>query len=139
MRILALDLGKVRTGVAMSDVTGTLASPLCVIKETNRNELVKRIVDLVKKYSVKVVVVGFPKNMDGTEGESAKNSLKFKEELESLVDCEVLLVDERWSTKSAQYYLNIGTTKSRKKKSVIDGVAATVILQQYLDSNKRES
>ena len=78
MRILALDLGKVRTGVAMSDTTGTLASPLCVIKETNRNELVKRIVDLVKKYSVKVVVVGLPKNMDGTEGESAKISLKFK-------------------------------------------------------------
>lgn len=136
MRVLALDLGKVRTGVAMSDVTGTLAFPLCVIKETNRDELLKQIVDLVEKYSVKVIVVGFPKNMDGTEGESAKNSLEFKEKLENLVNCKVLLLDERWSTKSAQYYLNAGTTKPRKKKSVIDGVAATVILQQYLDSNK---
>lgn len=138
MRVLALDLGKVRTGVAMSDTTGTLASPLCVIKETNKGKLLNHVIELVKKYGVKVIVVGFPKNMDGTQGESAKNSLKFKEDLKSLVDCEVLLVDERWSTKSAQYYLNVGTTKSRKKKSVIDGVAAAVILQQYLDSNKRK-
>ena len=127
MRILAIDLGQVRTGVAMSDITGTLASPLCVIKETDRDKLLNQ-----------VIVVGFPKNMDGTEGESAKNSLHFKKKLENLVNCKVLLLDERWSTKSANHYLNVGTTKPRKKKNVIDGVAATVILQQYLDANSKK-
>ena len=136
MRALAVDLGRVRTGVALSDITGTLASPLCVIKETDENKLLEKIAELAKNYKVNVIVVGFPKNMDGSEGESAKRSLKFKENLERLVNSEVLLLDERWSTKSAQYYLNVGTTKARKKKSVIDKVAATVILQQYLDSNK---
>lgn len=136
MRALAVDLGKVRTGVALSDVTGTLASPLCVIQETDENKLLEKIVELAKNYKADTIVIGFPKNMDGSEGESAKRSLIFKENLEKLVNSEVLLLDERWSTKSAQYYLNVGTTKARKKKSVIDKVAATVILQQYLDSNK---
>ena len=136
MRALAIDLGLVRTGVAISDHTGILASPLCVIEETDKNKLLEQVVELVKKYEIDVVVVGFPKNMDGTEGESAKRSLDFKKKLESSISGKVLLVDERWSTKSAQGYLNVGTTKARKKKGLIDQIAATVILQQYLDGNK---
>ncbi len=139
MRVLSLDLGKVRTGVAISDFFGILASPLCVLEESDTERLLLKTVKLINEYKITNVVIGLPKNMDGTEGESAKNSRIFKEKLQNLIDIDVQLIDERWSTKSAQHYLNIGTTKSKKKKSMIDKVAATIILQQYLDTKNYKS
>lgn len=134
MRIISVDLGDVRTGIAISDFSNTLASPLCVIIEKDKEELLKKIVDLISEYKITHVVIGLPKNMDGTEGPKAKLAREFKERLELLVDTKVDLLDERWSTKSAQKYLNCGTTKKSKKKKMIDKIAASVILQQYLDS-----
>ena len=80
--------------------------------------------------------MAYQKNMDGTEGPKAKLARDFKEKLALLVNAEVDMLDERWSTRSAQKYLNCGTTKKSKKKKMIDKIAATVILQQYLDSEK---
>lgn len=137
MRVMSLDLGKVRTGVAISDVSGILACPLCVVEETDTEKLLLRVVELINKYKITDVVVGLPKNMDSTEGESARKVREFKEDLQKIIKINVELIDERWSTKSAQHYLNIGTTKAKRKKSVIDKVAATIILQQYLDTKNR--
>ena len=136
MRVLSIDLGDVRTGVAISDLGNTLATPLCVIVERNKDELLKKVANLIDENHITHVVIGLPKNMDGTEGGRARLAREFKEKLNFLVNVKIDMLDERWSTKSAQNYLNCGTTKKRKKKTMIDKIAATVILQQYLDSIK---
>ena len=136
MRALSIDLGTVRTGFAISDCTGFLASPLCVVKEADVMKLLLKVMELIEKYKITDVAIGLPKNMDGSEGESAIRARKFKSKLQQMVDICISFVDERWSTKSAQYYLNIGTTKAKKKKNIVDEVAATVILQQYLDTKR---
>ena len=136
MRILAIDLGDVRTGVAVSDKNEFLASPVGTIEEKNRQVLLKKIVEIIKKYDVKKIVLGLPKNMDGTEGDSARKSRDFKELIQKNTGLEVVLLDERGTTISAHNYLNMTDTRGKKRKNVFDTVAATIILQNYLDSKK---
>ena len=136
MRILAIDLGDVRTGVAVSDKNEFLASPVGTIEEKNRQVLLKKIVEIIKKYDVKKIVLGLPKNMDGTEGDSARKSRDFKELIQKNTGLEVVLLDERGTTISAHNYLNMTDTRGKKRKNVVDTVAATIILQNYLDSKK---
>lgn len=134
MRAISIDLGDARTGVAISDLSNTLASPLCVIAKKDVDTVLNEVFKLVKEYNITDVIIGLPKNMNGTEGARAKLTKEFKEKLEKLTGIQATLIDERWSTKAAQNYLNYGTTRPRKKKQMLDKVAATLILQQYLDS-----
>ena len=139
MKILAVDYGDVRTGLAVCDKLELLASPLCVIKETNFDELVKKIIEEILKNKAEEVVVGYPKNMDGTIGERAKKSERLADELKkNLKDMNVVLWDERNTTKSATIFLNETNTRGQKRKKIIDAVAATIILESYLKFRKRK-
>lgn len=129
-------MGHVRTGLALCDQTGFLASPAGVIKEKNDDRLVERLAELAAVKKAQRLVVGYPKNMDGTCGEAAQRAEKIAEELKSASGIETVLWDERCTTLVAHTYLNASDTRGKKRKQVVDEVAAVVILQSYLDSLK---
>ena len=133
MKILAVDLGKVRTGLAVSDVSEVLASPLCVLEEKNPEILAEKINQVCKDECISKIVLGLPKNMDGSEGESAQNARAFGKMLEEKTQLPVILIDERGTTITAHNYLNETNTRGKNRKKVVDSVAATVMLQNYLD------
>lgn len=133
MKIMSVDLGKVRTGIAVSDINEYLASPLCVIKERDREILAKKVSDIANENNVLQIVVGLPLNMDGSKGESAKAADEFSKILSKYTDADIILQDERGTTISAHSYLNVTNTRGEKRKSVVDAVAATIILQDYID------
>ena len=133
MIILGVDLGKARTGIAICDGGEMLASPLKVIQEHNRERLVEQIVLLAKECRAQLLAVGLPRNMDGSEGESAQNAREIGALLEQASGLPVEFVDERGTTVTAHGYLNETNTRGKRRKAVVDAVAATVILQNYLD------
>lgn len=133
MRILGIDFGDARTGIAVSDPSGMMASPVCVINETSFDETVKKAAKYAKEYKVEQIVVGYPKNMNGTIGERAEKSRRFAQQLEAEAAVPVKLWDERCTTLSAAVYMNATNTRGRKRKATIDAAAATIILQDYLD------
>lgn len=133
MIILGIDLGKARTGVAVCDQGELLASPLTVIQERNRERLIEQIVLLAKERHAELFAVGLPRNMDGSEGESAQNAREIGEKLKEISGLPVEFVDERGTTVTAHGYLNETNTRGKRRKAVVDAVAATVILQNYLD------
>ena len=136
MKIMAVDFGEARTGIAISDSMEMLASPVSVIAEKDADVTVEKIVDEALKLSAKLVVVGLPVNMDGSEGERARRCREISEKLEARLTVPVRLWDERGSTKTAIYYMNETDTRGKKRKQTIDAAAATVILQNYLDYRK---
>ncbi len=134
MRILGLDLGTKSLGVAISDKTNTLATPLKVIKfaqEDYKYALIelKKIID---DYSIYKVVLGFPKNMDGSNGFASERSLNFKKMLEENFKIEVILIDERLTTKSAENIIHLNNEHVKNTKNKIDAIAASLILESYL-------
>lgn len=133
MVILGIDLGKARTGVAVCDQGEVLASPLCVIKEHNRERLLEEIHRLSKEHKAAEIALGLPRNMDGSEGESAQNAREFGEQLREKTGLPVALIDERGTTVTAHGYLNQTDVRGKKRKAVVDSVAAVIILQNYLD------
>ena len=133
MRILSVDLGDVRTGLALSDQSEMLASPLCVITEYNRDKLLNQICDIVKKHNVQLIVLGHPKNMDGTRGQSAQKCSDFAKLLQEYSNIKTVLWDERCTTMSAHVFMNSTDTRGKKRKNNIDAAAACIILQDYLD------
>lgn len=137
MKILAVDLGKARTGLAISDVGERLASPVGTLTEYNEECLLSKIVDISKEQRAEMIVVGHPKNMDGTRGESARRAEDVAAKLESLTGLPTRLWDERMTTVSAIGYLNQTDVRGKKRKQVVDTVAATIILQDFLDSRKK--
>ena len=136
MIIMAVDLGKARTGIAVCDKMMFLASPLCVIEEWNRDKLAEKIIQLAEKEKAELLVLGLPKNMDGSEGESAAGARAFADQLAELIDIPIKLQDERCTTMIAHQYLNDTNVRGKKRKKTVDAVAATVILQSYIDSLK---
>jgi putative Holliday junction resolvase len=134
MRYLGLDLGSRTLGVAISDKTGLIASSLKVIRhEEEYDRLVKDVKDLVNELEIDAIVLGFPKNMNNTIGPKGELSLEFKEKLEKIMDIPIYLQDERLSTKSALDTLIKGDVSRKNRKKVVDSLAATIILQSYLD------
>ncbi len=133
MKIMAVDYGDARTGLAACDRTEFLASPIGVIQEYNFEATVKKVSYAVQEYAVQMVVVGHPLNMDGTAGERAQKCALFAEKLKKLVDVPVVLWDERSTTVSAHQVLNETNTRGKKRKEVVDAVAATIILESYLN------
>lgn len=140
MKIMAVDLGDVRTGLAVCDRTEMLASPVGVIEERNTQNLLMKILYMSKDYDVKEIIVGLPRNMDGSEGGRADKCRAFSEMLAELTEVPVKLWDERRTTISAHNILNETNTRGKKRKEVIDAVAATIILEDYLRfrENKKE-
>ena len=139
MRIMAVDFGDARTGIAFCDPAGMLASPYCIINETDLLETLKKTAVLAKEQKAEQIVVGYPKNMNGTIGPRAEKSRLFAEELGKLTGIGVRLWDERCTTLSANVYMNITDTRGKKRKAVVDALAAAIILQDYLDFNKNTS
>lgn len=133
MKIMAVDLGKARTGLAVCDPGEMLASPLVVLPSWNQEKLLEQIAELAKEHRIAQMVVGLPLNMDGSQGESAQNALAFAELLREKTGLPVDMKDERGTTISAHNYLNTTDTRGKKRKAVVDAVAATIILQDYLD------
>lgn len=133
MIILGIDLGKARTGVAICDRGELLASPLTVVNEHNRERLIEAVSSLARERGAELLAVGLPRNMDGTEGESAQNAREVGALLEQSTGLPVEFVDERGTTVTAHGYLNDTNTRGKRRKAVVDAVAATVILQNYLD------
>ncbi len=132
MIILAVDYGRARTGLAVSDKSEILASPIGTIKESDSTTLAQKIFAEVQKYKVELIVMGLPRNMDGSEGESAKNIRDFAKTLNTVTGLEIVLRDERCTTITAHGYLNETNTRGKKRKAVVDSVAAVIILEDYL-------
>ena len=133
MKIMAVELGKARTGLAVCDAGELLASPAGVIEEYHQERLLQKVAGAAKERGAELLVVGLPRNMDGSEGESAQNARRFAQELEAASGIPVKLCDERGTTITAHGYLNATDTRGKKRKAVVDAVAATIILQDYLD------
>ena len=131
MKIMAVDLGQVRTGLAVSDPTEQLASPVGTITEKNTDKLLEKVAAAAREQGVQ-----HPRNMDGSRGESARRAETFAASLEKAAALPVVLWDERMTTVSAIGYLNQTDTRGKKRKAVVDTVAATIILQDYLDSRR---
>lgn len=134
MRYLGLDLGSRTLGIAISDPTGLIAFSYKTIRHNEEyDKLIGIVKDIVLEMKIDAIVLGFPKNMNNTIGPKGEVSLKFKEELELVLDIPVFLQDERLSTKSATDMLIMGDVSRKKRKKVVDSVAATIILQSFLD------
>ena len=134
MKIMAVDLGLVRTGLAISDELELLASPIGTVTERNLNVLAEKVAATAKEQGAGALVVGLPRNMDGSKGESAERAEAFAEQLRTLTDLPVALWDERLTTVSAIGYLNETNVRGKKRKGVIDTLSAQIILQNFLDS-----
>ena len=138
MRYLGLDLGSRTLGIAISDAAGFIASSYKTIRHNEEyDRLLEEVVSIVKEKNIEGIVLGFPKNMNNTIGPKGELSLDFKEKLEKLVDIPVYLQDERLTTKSATDLLISGNVSRKDRKKVVDSVAATIILQSFLDQERR--
>ncbi len=135
-RILAIDHGEARIGLALSDELGMLAHPLETI-HVAKNEPIARIAEIVENRGISTIVLGMPFRLDGSEGAAAAKVREFRENLASrLPNAEILEIDERLSTVTAQGQLQAAGRKSREMRGVIDQAAAVVILQDFLDSQQ---
>lgn len=135
MRYLGLDLGSKTLGVAISDTTNTIASSLKTIffKEDDYNSLINPVKELVNEYDVSKIVLGLPKNMNNTLGPRAELSYNFKKMLEDNLDVEVVLEDERLTTVISNNIMIKADMSRKKRKKKVDSIAASLILQSYLD------
>ncbi len=134
MIIMSVDLGKARTGIAVSDIGNQFAFPKEVITEYNTERLVTKICEKAKEYSAERIVVGFPKNMDGSLGERALECSDIAEQIHRESGIEVVLWDERCTTVTAHNYLSMNNVRGKKRKQTVDAVAAVIILEDYLRS-----
>ena len=134
MKYLGLDLGTKTLGLAISDPTGLIATSYKIIRHDNEyDRLIEVLKDEILYNNIDELVLGFPKNMDNTIGERGQIALSFKEKLEKEIDIPVHMQDERLSTVEATNLLISNDLSRNKRKKVIDSVAATIILQSYLD------
>ena len=136
-RLLALDVGDKTIGIAVSDLLGLTAQGVVTIRRTGLTRDFLELQEIIEKYEIKRIVVGLPKNMNNTIGKQGEKVLKFVEKLKKRFDVEVILQDERLTTVSAERALIGGDVSRKKRKKLIDMVAATYILQGYLDRKDR--
>ena len=139
MKIMSVDFGDSRTGIACCDKNEMLASPICVISEKDFDLCIEKTAEQAKMLCAEEIVVGHPKNMNGTIGERAEKCELFASKLSELTKTEVKLWDERCTTVSAHNYLNVTNTRGKKRKAVVDAVAATIILESYIEYRKNRS
>ena len=132
MRIMAIDYGDARTGIAISDALGMLTGTTTVIHGWNADKTAQEIVRLVRENGVERIVMGFPRNMDGTEGPRADLYREFAAKLEELLGEKIVLWDERRTTIEAHQILSENNYHGKKRKNTVDAVAASLILEGYL-------
>ena len=139
MIIMGIDYGEARTGVAICGKSEMLASPAGVIHEKDFDKCIQKTADAVKEHGAELIVVGYPKNMNGTLGERAEKCKLFADRLNELTGIQVELWDERCTTVSAHNYLNQTNTRGKKRKNIVDAVAAVIILESYMTYRKNKS
>lgn len=137
MRILAIDYGDARTGLASCDAYESIASPVGTIAEWNRDKLATKIAQKAKELGTELIVMGLPVNMDGSQGERAQKCREFGAIIAEVTGLEVVFRDERVTTVQAIGILNETNVRGKKRKAVIDTVAATLILEEYLEYRKK--
>ncbi len=137
MKVMSVDYGDVRTGVALSDAMGMLASPLTVIKETYQPKLVDKLLKIINENNITTVVIGLPRNMDGTYGYRCDECRSLGNALADVKDnLKVVYEDERLTTVMAHNILSSNNVRGKKRKDTVDAVSAVMILQSYLDKNR---
>jgi putative Holliday junction resolvase len=136
LKILGIDLGLARTGLAIADSECALAFPIETLSEANEKKLIKKICEIIKQKKIEKIVLGLPKNMNGTEGQKAKSHREFAQKLKNHSGLDVFLQDERCTTVIAHEYLSNLNVKNKNRKKIIDTVSATIILQDYLETLK---
>ncbi len=141
MRYLGLDLGAKSLGVAISDATHTIASTLTTLHfaDSDYQKALDLLKPIIKENNVSKLVLGLPKNMNGTVGLRAEIALEFKKLLEKEFKLEVIMQDERLTTKQAEGYMLTADMSRKKRKQKIDSLAANIILQTYLDKERNEN
>lgn len=135
MKILGLDYGEARIGVAVSDALGMLANPLDTICEKDRTLQLQKTAEVARAHGVEKIVVGNPKRMDGTLGHRAEYTHEFARDLSELLGIPYVMWDERLSSTEAHRILESGGVSGKKRKTKVDKIAAVIILQGYLDAN----
>ena len=136
MRIMAIDYGEARIGLAVSDLTGMICGEAWTMNEWNLERAVQRITDEAKQRNVETLVLGLPKNMDGTEGARAEKCRGIAKMLGDASGLPVVLWDERRSSIEAHAILHAGGKKEKQHRKTVDAVAASLILEGYLDSRR---
>ena len=138
MRAIGFDLGTKTLGVAISDRSKTIASSLMTIRfhEEDYESLLPQIKELIELYEVDEIVMGFTKNMNNTIGPRGEATIAFQKRLEEYLGKDVILQDERLSTVSAHHYMLEADLSRKKRKEKVDALAASIILQTYLDKEK---
>ena len=138
MRYLGLDLGSKTLGLAISDYTNTIATSIKTIyfKDEDYNSLIEPLKEIIKEYDVSYLVLGLPKNMDNSLGKRADITLEFKKLLESEIGLEVIMEDERLTSVISNNILISADVSRKKRKKHVDKMAASIILQSYLDRRK---
>lgn len=136
MRILGIDYGDSRVGIAVTDLLGITAQGVKTLKNKGTERLLNELSEILTEYNPEKIVLGLPKNMDGTEGFRVDETLKFKCELEKIYNGEIVLWDERLSTVSATAILNATNTRGKDRKKVLDTVSACIILENYMSFEK---
>ncbi|WP_028505206.1 Holliday junction resolvase RuvX [Ruminococcus sp. FC2018] len=139
MKILAVDYGDVRTGIAISDNSEFLASPVGTVTERDPARLAQKVADTAKERGAQHIIVGLPINMNGTRGPRAEKCEEFAALLRELVDCPVQMWDERSTTVTAHNILNTTNVRGKARKAVVDTVAASIILESYLEYRRKNS
>lgn len=138
MRVLGLDIGEKRIGVAVSDPTGTVATPLVVLEAAGVLGDGRALARLVDEYEARLVVAGLPRSLDGSEGAQADRVRASVARIERLLPIPVVLYDERLSSVEASRAMEAGGADSRARRGSVDMVAAAIILQGYLDAHREE-
>ncbi len=136
MKIMSVDFGDSRTGIAACDSSELLAFPVTVIFEKNFDLCAEKTAQQAKQTGAELIVVGFPKNMNNTIGERAEKCREFGDKLHEITGLEIVMWDERCTTVSAHNYLNNNNVRGKKRKNIIDAVAAVIILESYLEYRK---
>lgn len=137
MRIMGIDYGDSRVGIAVSDPLGITAQGVSTLQNKGKKQLSAGLVPLLEQYMPEKIVIGLPKNMDGTLGFRAEETYKFAELLKTLTKAEIVFWDERLTTVSAALILNETNTRGKNRKKVIDTVSACIILENYMNSLKQ--
>ena len=136
MKVLSVDYGDVRTGIAISDLRGMLASPLCVIEQSYQPKLVDRIVQIVEENKIEKIVIGLPRNMDGSYGYRCDECRSLGDAISEKIDVDIFYEDERLTTVMAHNVLSDNNVRGKKRKQTVDAVSAVMILQSFLDKNR---